>query len=490
MANAANTTTALPDGSLISTILNQGRLVRDPSQQSYAIDMVNAFVNQVLDNSNNVIFKDAVAFINQQIDHIDHLIGQQIDEILHHPKFQQLEASWRGLSYFVQNSETNTKLKIRLMNATKQEIADDLEKAVDFDQSALFKKIYEEEYGTFGGSPYSCVLVDYYFNAMPADMAIVQKLSNIGAAAHAPVITAPSPEMFDMDGFYQLGKPRDLSKIFESVDKIKWQSFRGSEDSRYLTMVLPRVLIREPYGPETNPVEGLNYTETIDGESQSSFVWTNACYMLGARITNAFALYGWTAAIRGVEGGGLVENLPTYTFTSTDGDLALKCPTEIAIADRREKELSDLGFVALCHCKGTDKAAFFSGQTAQLPQTYNTADANANANISARLPYILAASRFAHYIKAMMRDKIGSFTSKEEVQQYLQTWLAEYVLLNESASQELKAEYPLSEGRVDVYDMPDNPGAYRALVFLKPHFQLEELTASIRLVANLPKAAK
>jgi len=490
MADSVNTTQALPEGSLISTLLNEGRLSRDPSQQSYSIDMVNAFVGQILENSNNVVFKDAVAFINQQIEHIDHLISQQMDQILHHPKFQQLEASWRGLNYLVMNSETSTKLKIRLMNAAKQEVADDLERAVDFDQSALFKKIYEEEYGTFGGSPYSCVLVDYQFNAMPADMAVVQKLANIGAAAHAPVITAPSPEMFDMDSFSQLGRPRDLSKIFESLDKIRWESFRQSEDARYMAMVLPRVLIREPYGPNTNPVEGLNYTETIDGESQSSFVWTNACYMLGQRITNAFALYGWTAAIRGVEGGGLVEDLPTYTFYSTDGDLALKCPTEIAITDRREKELSDLGFIALCHCKGTDKAAFFSGQTAQLPKIYNTADANANANISARLPYILAASRFAHYIKAMMRDKIGSFVSKGEVQNYLQTWLAEYVLLNDGASQELKAQYPLAEGQVDVFDVPENPGAYRAVVFLKPHFQLEELTASIRLVANLPKAAQ
>jgi len=287
-----------------------------------------------------------------------------------------------------------------------------------------------------------------------------------------------------------LGKPRDLAKIFESLDKIKWKSFRESEDSRYVALMLPRVLMRLPYGANTLPVEGLNYEEVVDGKTQKTFVWGNPAYMMGQRITNAFALYGWTAAIRGVEGGGLVEGLPSYTFKTTEGDLALKCPTQIAITDRREKELSDLGFVAFCHCKGTDKAAFFGGQTAQKSKKYNLPQATANSTLSSRLPYILAASRFAHYIKVIMRDKIGSFMSKTEVQKYLQTWIANYVLLADEAPQELKARFPLREARVDVFDVPGEPGKYRATVFLRPHFQLEELTTSLRLVAELPPPVK
>jgi type VI secretion system protein ImpC len=485
---SAPATQTVAAGGLLDTILQKGKLVRDPSQENYAIDMVGAFVKQVL-SAGGTVSNDAVAFINQQIQQLDQLLGDQLDLILHNPKMQALEGSWRGLNYLVMNSETGTHLKIRLMNASKQEVADDLEKAVEFDQSTLFKKIYEEEYGTFGGSPYSCLVADYYFSANPPDMEILSKLSNVAAAAHAPLITAPDPTMFNLDGFYDLGKPRDLAKLFDSADKIKWQSFRETEDSRYVVMTLPRVLMRMPYGPNSLPVEGLNYEEKVDGATQSTFVWGNACYMLGQRITNAYSLYGWTAAIRGVEGGGLVEDLPTYTFHTTDGDLALKCPTEIAITDRREKELSDLGFVALCHCKGTDKAAFFGGQTAQKPKTYNTPDANSNSQISARVPYLLAASRFAHYIKSIMRDKIGSFMTKDEVKTYLQTWISNYVLLNDNAPQEVKARYPLREARVDVFDVPGEPGYYRATVFLRPHFQLEDLTASIRLVANLPKAA-
>ncbi len=478
---------AAPTGGILDTILTQGNLVHDPSQEVYAKDLVSTFVQEVLNTQGGVVSNDAVAFINQKIQEIDNLLGQQLDEILHHDKFRALEGSWRGLNYLVMNTETGTELKIRLFNASKQEIADDLEKAVEFDQSTLFKHIYEEEYGTFGGHPYSCLLADYYFKPTPADMEIVSKLSNVAAAAHAPMITAPDPSMFNLKAFTDLGKPRDLASLFDSLDKIKWNSFRETEDSRYMIMTLPRVLIREPYGPDTNPVEGLAYTETVDGATENTFTWTNACYMLGQRITNAFFEFGWTAAIRGVEGGGLVEDLPVYTFHTTDGDIALKCPTEIAITDRREKELSDLGFIALCHEKATDKAAFFGAQTTQKPKIYNTAEANSNANISARLTYMLAASRFAHYIKCIMRDKIGSFMTGDEIKTYLQTWIANYVLLNDNAPQDIKAKYPLREARVDVAEVPGNPGYFTSTVFLRPHFQLEDLTASIRLVAKIPK---
>lgn len=474
--------------SLVDQCLINAKMALDDSQKDHAIELLKEFVAQVekggADNMPN-----AAAFMHKRIQEIDDLISAQVNEILHHQDFQKLEASWRGLHFLVSNTECSTHLKLRFLNATKKELLDDLEKALEFDQSSLFKKIYEEEYGTFGGHPYSCLMGDYEFSRSPQDQELLRKLSGVAAAAHAPFIAGADPKLFHMETFESLPTPRDLAKLFESSDMAAWRSFRQSEDSRYVTLVLPHVLMRLPYGPETVPVDGLNFVEKVDGMDNSKFCWGNASYALAQRITHAFAAYGWTAAIRGVEGGGLVESLPAYTFKSPDGDLILKCPTEVTITDRREKELSDLGFIALCHCKGTDFAAFFGGQTSQEPKVYNLADATANANLSARLPYILASSRFAHYIKAIMRDKIGSFMTKNDVSVYLNSWIANYVLLNDSAPQAIKAQYPLREARVDVEDIPGKPGSYRAIIYLRPHFQLEEFTASIRLVANLPKAA-
>lgn len=472
----------------LDQILNDGKMVRDVSQNEFALSMVEELITQLETNA-DLIGTDIFAFLNQRITQLDEQLTKQVNEILHHKDFQKLEGSWRGLNYLVMKSETSAHLKLRLLNITKKELLTDLEKCVEFDQSQTFKKIYEEEYGTFGGHPYSCLIGDYEFTRHPSDMFLLEKMSNVAAAAHAPFIAAADPKLFDLDSFEHLGVPRDLEKTFESLELIKWTSFRNSEDSRYVALVLPRVLMRLPYGANTLPAEGINFEEDVAGAVSDRFCWANAAYILGERITNAFAHYGWTAAIRGVEGGGIVEGLPSYTFKTTDGDIALKCPTETSITDRREKELSDLGFISLCHCKGTDYAAFFGGQTSQKPKVYNLDDANANANLSARLPYILSASRFAHYIKAIMRDKIGSFMTKENVSFYLNNWIANYVLLNDDAPQKVKAKFPLREARIDVYDVPGKPGSYRAVVYLRPHFQMEELTASIRLVATLPPPA-
>jgi type VI secretion system protein ImpC len=479
------TTTELP---LLDRIIQEGKMARDESQQAYARDLVGEFVNQILDEGMTVS-KDTVASIEARVAQIDQLLSEQLNEILHHEEFQRLEAAWRGLHFLVMNTETSTKLKLRLLNVTKKELLSDLEKATEFDQSALFKKIYEEEYGTFGGHPFGLLVGDFEFGRHPQDMALLEKLSGVAAAAHAPFIAAASPRLFDMDGFTEIGVPRDLSKIFESAELIKWRSFRESEDSRYVTLLLPHILLRLPYGPDTVPVEGFNFQEDVDGRDHKKYLWGNPAWALGQRITNAFALYGWCAAIRGVEGGGIVEGLPTHTFKTDEGDIALKCPTEIAITDRREKELDSLGFIGLIHCKGTDYAAFFGGQTTQKPKVYDTNEANSNARISAMLPYILAASRFAHYIKAIMRDKIGSFMTADAVATYLNRWIGNYVMGRDNAGQSLKAQYPLREARVDVTETPGKPGSYKAVVFLRPHFQLEELTTSIRLVAQLPPPA-
>ena len=474
--------------SLLDECLTTGKMILDDSQKPHALELLNEFV-AIVEGGGFDGCPSPAAFIIKRIQELDTLISGQVNEILHAPDFQKLEASWRGLHFLVSNTECSEHLKLRLLNVTKKELLDDFEKALEFDQSALFKKVYEEEYGTFGGHPYSCLMGDFEFGRLPQDQELLLKLSGVAAAAHAPFITAASPQLFHLESFESIATPRDLAKLFSSSDMAQWQSFRKSEDSRYVTLVLPHVLMRLPYGPETLPVDGLNFVEEVDGMNNSKFCWGNAAYALAQRITHAFACYGWTAAIRGVEGGGLVENLPAYTFKSADGEVILKCPTEATITDRREKELSDLGFISLCHCKGTDYACFFGGQTAQESKVYNLADATANATLSARLPYILAASRFAHYIKAIMRDKIGSFMSKEEVGIFLNTWIANYVLLSDIAPQEVKAKYPLREARIDVQDIPGKPGSYTAVVYLRPHFQLEEFSASIRLVAQLPAAA-
>lgn len=474
------------NASILERMMAEGKMARDESQRPYARDLIAEFVDQVLAETGEATQADVAELINARIAQIDELISMQLNEVMHAEEFQRLEGSWRGMHYLVMNTETSTRLKLRVMNVSKTDLLKDLEKAVEFDQSALFKKVYEEEYGTLGGSPYGVLIGDYEFGRHPQDTALLEKISNVAAASHAPFIAAASPKLFDMASFTELGAPRDLAKIFESAELIKWRSFRESEDSRYVTLTMPHILLRLPYGPKTVPVEGVNFVEDTDGTDHGKYLWGNAAWALGLRITTAFAQHGWMAAIRGVEGGGKVEGLPTHTFKTDEGDIALKCPTEIAITDRREKELSDLGFISLVHCKNTDYAAFFSGQTCNKPKVYNTNEANANARISAMLPYVLAASRFAHYIKVIMRDKIGSFMTRGNVEKYLNTWMANYILLDDDAPQGQKAKYPLREGRVDVVDVPGRPGVYKATVFLRPHFQLEELSASIRLVAELP----
>ena len=435
---------------------------------------------------------DPAATIQYRIDQIDAIISAQLSAIMHDPAFQKLEASWRGLHQLVFNTETGAGLKLRLLNARREELQADLDNAVEFDQSALFKKVYEAEYGMFGGSPYSALLADYEFGRDPKELSLLTKLSNVAAAAHAPIITAAAPALFSMERFSDLDKPRDLATVFDSALHIAWRAFRDSEDSRYVALTLPHVLMRLPYGPHTNPVDEFNFVEDVAGTEQDNprkFLWGNAAWALAQRITGAFSLYGWTAAIRGYEGGGLVTDLPIYTFKTDDGRIAVRVPTEVAITDRREKELSDLGFIALCYRKETDQAAFFGGQTANKPKVYIEDSATANARLSSQLPYMLACSRFAHYIKVLMRDRIGSFMSQAEVARLLNRWISQYVLLDDLASQPLKARYPLREARIDVTANPAKPGSYKAVVFLRPHFQLEELTVSIRLVAELPPPA-
>ncbi|HXN49321.1 MAG TPA: type VI secretion system contractile sheath large subunit [Bryobacteraceae bacterium] len=474
---------------LLDQIVDEGRMARDPAARERGKNLVREFVNQVLEGSITAS-RDTEAMINARIAQIDHLLSLQLNEVLHHPSFQKLEGTWRGLRYMMDQSETSVMLKIKVLNCSKRELLRDLQRAAEFDQSAAFKKIYEEEFGIFGGDPFGAIVGDYEFGKHPEDIELLEKMSQVAAGAHAPFLTAAGADLLNMETFTNLDQPRDLAKIFDTTEYAKWKSFRQSEDSRYVGLCVPHVLLRLPYGRDTKVVDGFNYEEGVDGTDHSKYLWGNAAWALGARLTNSFALSGWCAAIRGVEGGGLVEGLPAHTFKTDEGDIALKCPTEIAITDRREKELADLGLIPLVHCKGTDYAAFFSAQSAQKPKMYDTDSANANARLSAQLPYLLAVSRFAHYLKTIMRDKIGSFMSRSDCERFLNRWMMQYVTEDDNASPTTKAQYPLREARVEVAEVPGKPGVYRAIAFLRPHFQLDELTVSLRLVAELPKSAR
>lgn len=476
--------------SLLDQVVSKSRVARSDSERVRARDLIAELVNQVLDGT-VIVSNNLSATIDARIAEIDGLISEQLSQVLHAPEFQKMESTWRGLHYLCKHTVTGEMMKIKLLNATKRDLIRDFNTAIDFDQSALFKKVYEEEFGTFGGAPFGTLIGDYDITRQPEDMYFVEQMSHVAAAAHAPFISAASPELLGLESFADLGKPRDMAKVFDTLEYTKWKSFREAEDARYVGLTIPRFLGRMPYHPkEGTVVEGFNFVEDVDGTDHSKYLWINTAYAFAARLTNAFEHFGWCAAIRGVEGGGLVEDLPTHTFKTDDGEIALKCPTEIAITDRREKELSDLGFIPLVHCKNTDYAAFFGAQSTQRAKKYNTDSANANAVLSAQLQYIFASCRIAHYLKSMMRDKIGSFAAASNVEQFLNNWLAQYVVMDDSASQEVKAQYPLREASVKVDEVPGKPGVYRAVTYLRPHFQLDELSVSLRLVAELPQSAK
>ncbi len=457
--------------------------------------LVKNLVEQAL--SGTVTFdKNLTRTIDRAIAAIDAKLSAQLNAILHHEKFTKLEGSWRGLNHLVMNSETGTSLKIRVLNVTKRELNRDLTKAVEFDQSQLFKKIYENEFGTPGGEPYGALIGDYEWNNHPDDIESLRLISNVAAASFAPFISAAGAGMFGFDDWTELTKPRDLAKIFDTAEYTKWRGFRDTEDARFVSLVLPRALARVPYGAATKPVEEFSYEEAptdAAGAAQAlnhrEYCWMNAAYAMGVRMTAAFSESGFCTAIRGAEGGGKVENLPTHIFQSDDGDMDGKCPTEIAITDRREFELSNLGFLPLCHYKNTDYAVFFGGQTVQKPKKYDRPDATANASISARLPYIMASSRFAHFLKVMARDKIGAFMEATDCEKWLNRWITNYVSDNPDAGQETKAKYPLREAKVEVREIPGKPGSYNAVAYLRPWLQMEELTTSMRMVARIPPKA-
>ena len=451
---------------------------------------VRTLAEQALRNT-AIVSNDALRTIESMIAALDKKLTEQVNLVLHHPDFQQLESAWRGLHYLVSNTETDETLKIRVFNISKKELGKTLKKfkGTAWDQSPIFKKIYEEEYGQFGGEPYGCLIGDYQFDHSPPDVELLSGIAQVAAGSHSPFITSAAPTVMGMDSWQELANPRDLTKIFQTPEYAAWRSLRESDDARYVGLTMPRFLGRLPYGAKTDPVDAFDFEEDTDGADSSKYLWSNSAYAMGVNITRSFKLYGWCSQIRGIESGGIVEGLPTHTFPSDDGGVDMKCPTEIAISDRREAELAKNGFMPLIHRKNSDMAAFIGAQSLHKPAEYDDPDATANAELGARLPYLFATCRFAHYLKCMVRDKIGSFKERADMEKWLNSWINRYVDMSPATSSEdFKASHPLAAAEVQVEEDESNPGYYRSKFFLRPHYQLEGLTVSLRLVSKMPSA--
>ncbi|MCR8723325.1 type VI secretion system contractile sheath large subunit [Frigidibacter sp. ROC022] len=485
---AAEGATETAEASDFSSLLNKEFRPKSDAAKSAVEDAVKTLAEHALANT-ALISDDALRSIQSIIAAIDEKLTEQINEIIHHPDFQQLESAWRGLHYLVNNTETDEQLKIRVMNISKKEMAKTLKKfkGTAWDQSPIFKKVYEEEFGQFGGEPYGALVADYHFDHSPPDVELLGEMAKIAAAAHAPLITGANPTLFQMDSWSELSNPRDLTKIFQTPEYAAWRSLRESEDSKYIGMAMPRFLGRLPYGSKTDPVEAFAFEEDTESADSSKYSWVNAAYGMAVNITRSFKQYGWCSQIRGVESGGTLSELPSHTFPTDDGGVDQKCPTEIAIGDRREAELAKNGMMPLIHRKNTDMATFIGAQSLHKPAEYDDPDATANANLAARLPYLFATCRFAHYLKCMVRDKVGSFKSRQDMEKWLQQWINNYVDFNaDISSQEEKARKPLAAAEVVVEEVEGNPGYYSSKFFLRPHYQLEGLSVSLRLVSKLP----
>jgi type VI secretion system protein ImpC len=484
---AAGAAAGLTESDFASLLTKEFR-PRTDEAKSAVETAVKTLAQQALANT-TLISDDVVNSLQAMVAEIDRKLSEQVNQILHHAEFQQLESAWRGLHYLVNNTETDEMLKIRVLNISKKDLHKTLKKfkGAAWDQSPIFKKLYEEEYGQFGGEPYGCLVGDYHFNHSAPDVELLGELAKIAAAAHAPFISGADASLMQFESWQELANPRDLTKITTTPEYAAWRSLRDSEDSKYIGLTMPRFLGRQPYGAKSDPVEEFAFEEETNGGDSSKFTWVNAAYGMAANINRSFKEYGWCSRIRGVESGGAVQNLPTHTFPTDDGGVDMKCPTEIGISDRREAELAKSGLMPLVHRKNSDLAAFIGAQSLHKPAEYDDPDATANANLAARLPYLFATCRFAHYLKCMVRDKVGSFKGRQDMESWLQGWINQYVDFNAATSPEdVKARQPLAAAQVVVEEVEGNPGYYSSKFYLRPHYQLEGLTVSLRLVAKLP----
>lgn len=480
---------AVEESDDFSSLLEKNFKPRSPEASSAVSNAVSTLAQQALADT-ALISDDARSTIESIIAQIDQKLTEQVNLIMHHEEFTKLEGAWRGLHHLVNNTETDEMLKIRVMNVEKKELGKTFKKfkGVSWDQSPLFKKIYGAEYDQLGGEPYGCLVGDYHFDHSAPDVEILNGMKQVSAAAHAPFLTGADPSVLQMESWDELSNPRDLTKIMGTPEYAAWNSMRDSDDAKYLGLCMPRFLSRVPYGANTDPVEEFDFEEDTSAGSDN-YVWANSAYAMAVNINRSFKEYGWCSRIRGVESGGAVEGLPVHTFPSDDGGVDMQCPTEVSIGDRREAELAKNGFMPLLHRKNTDTAAFIGAQSLQRPAEYDDPDATANANLAARLPYLFATCRFAHYLKCMVRDKVGSFKEREDMQLFLQNWITQYVDGDPANSGEItKAKKPLAAAEVVVEEVEGNPGYYTSKFFLRPHYQLEGLSVSLRLVSKLPSA--
>lgn len=473
-------------------LLKQSFKPRTKEAEAGIDNAVSTLVKQALTDS-SLVKDDVLDTIQLMIARLDEKISAQLNEVIHAPEFQQLEGAWRGLYYLVNNSETDATLKLRVLNISKKEIGSDANSnpGAKWDQSELFHKLYGDEYDTLGGYPYGALIGDYSFDHHGPDVNVLRHIGKISAAGHIIFIASADPLLLGMDTWNDLPKIRDLSDKLDAPEYAAWKSVRESENSRYMALCMPRVLSRAPYGAKTNPVEEFAFEERTDGHVGRDYAWMNAAYAMGANINRAFKESGWTVNIRGVQSGGEVTELPVHMFPTDDGDMDLKCPTEIAIGDRREAELSKAGVIPLIHRKNTDRAAFLGAQSIYKPSRFVDKDDTASQNLSSRIPYMFAVSRFAHYLKVMVRDWVGSSYEEAEIQRRLQTWINQYIEGDPAnASEDAKARRPLAAAQVDVYPDEENPGSYAARVFLRPHYQLEGMNIGLSLVSRLPNTKK
>jgi type VI secretion system protein ImpC len=462
-----------------------------PRNEAAATEVDNAISTLVREAlaDQSVVKEDVLDTVDEMIARLDQKLSEQMNEIIHAPEYQQIESAWRGLAHLVNNSEPDASLKVRVMNISKSELDRELRSypGAKWDQSPFFKKIYESGLGTLGGEPFGCLIGDYQFDHSSADVRVLRGISMVAAASHAPFFAAVAPTLLGMDSWNEINNPHDIGSLFETPDYAAWRGLRDSENSRYLALTMPRMMARLPYGQNSLPVEEFNFDEETDGHTGEKYAWMNAAYAMGTNIARAHKDFGWTVQIRGVQSGGEVLNLPTHTFTTDEGSIDMKCPTEVSITDRREAELSKAGLISLVHRSNTDKAAFIGAQSLYKPKKMQSAEATASENLSARIPYMFAVSRFAHYLKHMVRDKIGSNREREQLEYELQDWISNYVHISPAnASEDEKARLPLAGAKVEVVEDPENPGYYVGKFLLRPHFQLEGMDIGMSLVSKLP----
>jgi type VI secretion system protein ImpC len=453
---------------------------------------INDLVTFILRDDPSVVGKDAIRTIDKIIEVLDKKLTDQVNQIMHDPHFQAVEGTWRGLHYLVTKTVVSTQLKIKVMDMAKDELSDQMDnyEGAIFDQSPLFKTVYEQAIGTANAEPFACLVGDYHFDHSPTDVKTLKGVAKIAAAAHAPFIAGAGPKLFGMKDWTEINKPPRLDSLQDNNFYAPWRSFRDSEDARYIGLAMPRFVSRYPYGAETKKVKEFNFEEDTAAGDHSKYTWSNSAYAMAACITRAQFFDGFCTRIRGHNSGGMVAGLPAHTFQTDARGIQTKCPTEVSITERREKELADLGLMPLIHWQSTDYGVFVGAQSVQKPKQYEGVDgkmATANANLSARLPYIFACARFAHYLKRMVYESVGMYTTRQELEGWLQEWINGYVEKREDASQDARAKRPLREALVTVEEDPENPGYYGATFKLAPHIQLEGVSCMLSLVASLPK---